>query len=343
MKIAIIGGAGFIGSHLAKAYLDAGHDVLVIDTLINGSLDAVDSRARFYQVDMRDRKLQSILQRERPEVVSYHAAHRSQNSQPLEELSLVDADVNVRGLLNVLDSCVAASVGKIIFASNGNSLYGDGGSLVAEEQDPGQAKTFVAREDTPLSPLKPYDISKVAGEGYVRYYTRKYGLSHTILRYADVYGEIDKALAQHPLTYFTRMLLDHRRPVIRGAADEKRDHIFIDDVVQANFRALARGHNQTLHISTGEGHSLNDLFAAAASALGSELEPLYLSQSLVHAASCILDNSQATLALGWAPAVDFASGVQWAVERFSAPVEVQGVAPIPQSTYINEHYLVGAR
>jgi UDP-glucose 4-epimerase len=341
MKIAIVGGAGFIGSHLAKAYLDAGHDVLIIDTLINGSLEAVDARARFYQVDMRDRKLLSILQRERPDIVSHHAVHRSQDSQPLEELSLVDADVHVRGLLNVLDSCVAALVSKIIFASSGDSLYGDGGSVAAEEQ--GHGKTFIAREDTPLSPLKPCDISKVAGEGYVRYYTRKYGLSHTIFRYADVYGETDKELAQHPLTYFTRMLLERRRPVIRGAADEKRDHIFIDDVVQANFRALARGHNQTLHISTGQGHSLNDLFAAAASSIGSELEPLYLSQSLLHASSCILDNSQAALALGWTPAVDFSSGVRWAVERFSTPVEAQCIAPLPQSTYINEHYLVGAR
>ncbi len=340
MKIAIIGGAGFIGSNLAKAYVDAGHDVLVIDTLINGSLEAVDSRARFYQVDMRDCQLQSILQREQPDVVSYHAAYRAQDSQPLAELALVDADVNVRGLLQVLDSCVAASVGKIIFASNGNSLYGDGGSVAAEER--GQGKIFVAREDTPLMPLKPNDITKVTGEGYVRYYTSKYGLSHTILRYADVYGESDTVLAQHPLTYFTRMLLDHRRPVIRGAVDEKRDHIFIDDVVQANLRALSYGRNQTLHISSGQGHSLKDLFAAAASIIGSELEPVYISQSL-HAASCVLDNSQAALALGWTPSVDFASGVQWAVERFSAPVEMPCIATIPQSTYINERYLVGAR
>lgn len=341
MKIAIIGGAGFIGSHLAKAYLDAGHDVLVIDTLINGSLDAVDARARFYQVDMRDCKLQSILQRERPDIVSHHAVHRSQDSQALDELSLVDADVHVRGLLNVLDGCVAASVSKIIFASNGNSLYGDGGSVAAEEQ--GDAKTFVVHEDTPLSPLKPYDITKVAGEAYVRYYARKYGLSHTIFRYADVYGETNKELAQHPLTYFTRMLLEHRRPVIRGAANEIHDHIFIDDVVQANLRVLARGHNQTLHISTGEGYSLNDLFAAVASYVRSELEPLYLSQPLLNAASCILDNTQAALALGWTPAVDFASGVQRAVDRFSAPVETQSIAPFLQSTYIKEHYLVGAR
>ncbi|MBV9258994.1 MAG: NAD-dependent epimerase/dehydratase family protein, partial [Ktedonobacteraceae bacterium] len=74
MKIAITGGAGFIGSHLARAYLDAGHDVLVIDNLLHGCSQAVDPRARFYAVDIRDSKLRTILQQERPDIVSHHAA-----------------------------------------------------------------------------------------------------------------------------------------------------------------------------------------------------------------------------------------------------------------------------
>src|SRR5207249_3349703 len=102
MKIAITGGAGFIGSHLTRAYLDAGHDVFVIDTLINGSREAVDPRARFYQLDIRDVKLQTVLQKERPDIVSHHVVQR-QSSLPLGEPSLTDADVHIRGLLNVLD------------------------------------------------------------------------------------------------------------------------------------------------------------------------------------------------------------------------------------------------
>ena len=76
MKIAVTGGAGFIGSYLTKAYLNAGHDVLVIDTLINGSREALDSRARFYQLDIRDAKLQTLLQKERPDIVSHHVVQR---------------------------------------------------------------------------------------------------------------------------------------------------------------------------------------------------------------------------------------------------------------------------
>src|ERR1044071_7896065 len=115
MKIAIIGGAGFVGSHLTRAYLNAGHDVFIIDSLVHGTRDAIDARARFYHMDIRDGKLRAILQAERPDIVSHHAVLREQ-VLPCEG-SLLDADVHIRGLLNVLECCVAAQVTKLIFAS----------------------------------------------------------------------------------------------------------------------------------------------------------------------------------------------------------------------------------
>ena len=310
MKIAVTGGAGFIGSHLTRAYLDAGHDVFVIDTLINGSREALDSRARFYQLDIRDAKLQTLLQKERPDIVSHHVVQR-QSAYPLEEPSLADADVHIRGLLNVLDSCVAASVGKIIFASGGNSLYRSSGGV--GKTNPGQISV---REDAPLCPHKSHDISKAAGEWYVRYYTRQYGLAHTIFRYADVYGESASDLAQHPLSHFVAMLLAGRRPLIRGAADEIRDHIFIDDVVSANICALERARNQTMHISSGQGNTLKQLYTTVAYLLQTEIEPVYISNSLVEPSSIVLDNSLARQVLGWRPQVDFTTGIQLAYERW---------------------------
>ena len=310
MKIAITGGAGFIGSHLTKAYLDAGHDVLVIDTLLHGSRKAVDPRARFYSMDIRDSKLHSLLQRERPDIVSHHALQRTQDSLPLAEISVTDADTHIRGLLNVLDACVSASVGKIIFASGGTDLYGRVSSAdVMSEGIP------VVQESTPLCPKMPHDISKVAGEWYVRYYTGQYGLAHTILRYADVYGETDSTSAHHPLTYFVRILRQGQPPIIRGAVDEVRDHIFIDDVVTANLAALERGQNTTLHISSGQGYTVKQLFQTVAYLLFSEIEPVYISNSLVEANSCVLDNTLARRILKWEPQVTLTTGVEWAIER----------------------------
>ncbi len=142
---------------MTKAYLDAGHHVVVIDNLAHGFRQDIDPRARFYQVDIRDDKLRTILQMERPDIVSHHAAQQTGLSG---EQALRDADVHIRGLLNVLDSCVNASVYKLIFASGGDSMYGH----VASEALP-------ISEDMPLSPYTSHDISKATGEWYIRYYT----------------------------------------------------------------------------------------------------------------------------------------------------------------------------
>jgi len=263
-------------------------------------------------MDIRDSKLQILLQMERPDLLSHHAAQRE--SVLAGEKSLADADVHVRGLLNVLDSCASASVSKVIFASGGNTLYG----CVSSEQLP-------VTEDYRLCPQRPCDITKVAGEWYVRYYASQYGLTYTIFRYSDVYGETDDEMAHHPLSYFVRMLFEGQRPVIRGTAKERRDQIFIDDVVKANLYALERGKNVTLHISSGQGYTLEQFYQAVADLLGSKIIPTYLSSvpvgdSLREASSIALDNRLASRILGWHPEIDFEDGVRLAVERLRMQV-----------------------
>lgn len=306
MKIAIIGGAGFVGSHVARAYLDAGHNVFVIDSLVHGTREVVDARARFYHLDVRDIQLQAILRAERPDIVSHHAVQR-ESSLPSED-SLIDADVHIRGLLNVLEGCVNAQVAKFIFASGGNSLY-------RRRSLEGIEALVPVSEDVATYPVHSQDISKLAGEWYIRYYTHQYRLPHLILRYADIYGEVDAGRAWHPLTMFLSQLVRQRRPVIRGTDEDVRDHIFIDDVVRANVCALVRGKNETLHISSARGYSLKQFYQAAARFLRSEIAPLYLAPSPFEPGAVVLDNRRAGQVLQWQPEIDFFKGVGLAVER----------------------------
>ncbi len=325
MKIAITGGAGFIGARVAKAYLDAGHDVLIIDTCVdsgNAGRWAADARARFYQLDIRDEKLFTLLQNERPNVVSHHVAQQWQHVYPDLRQSRLDADVHVRGLLNVLESCVAASVQQVIFASGGNNLYGCAGTGGTEE-----AVATTVTENTAICPRSPQDISSIAGEWYVRYYAQHYGIKHTIFRYADVYGETRGDYAHHPLDYFVSTLLAERRPIIRGAIDEVHDHIFIDDVVRANLCALHYGYNQTLHISSGEGHTVRELYQTVAAALESAEEPVYISNALIRPSSIVMDNTRARNSLRWQPEVSLVEGTQHTIERLRKHVEVQWTIP----------------
>lgn len=297
MKIAITGGAGSIGRRIVQAYLDAGHDVLVIDSLIYKTRQVVDPRARLYRVDIRDKIVSTILQEERPDIVSHHVSQEP-SVVPGEQL-IANADVHIRGLLNVLEGSVNACAKKFIFASGGNDLYEQTGDLPVSE-------------DAPLSPQSAYDISKVAGEWYVRYFTQHYSLQHIILRYADVYGANPNVQerASHPIHYLLSMFAQKRSPIIRGTGKELRDHIFIDDVVRANLQALDLGNNQTCNISSGQGYSLNQLLQITANQLKSSIEPTYLFSFMEEKRNIALDNTRAQHSLRWQPEISLTTGIQ---------------------------------
>jgi UDP-glucose 4-epimerase len=129
------------------------------------------------------------------------------------------------------------------------------------------------------------------------------------LRYADIYGGNGAHGNPHPLNYFIQMLTEGRRPIIRGAGDTLHDHIFVDDAVSANLQALTLGDNQTVHISSGEGYTLKQLYTLCAQALRSDIEPVYISGALAEASAITLDNSLARRALNWQPEVGMREGL----------------------------------
>lgn len=231
MKILVTGGAGFIGSHVADALLEAGHDVVVLDDLSSGRRENVPARARFVELDLRDGDaLHALLDEARFDAISHQAAQTSVAVSTREPVR--DAEVNVLGTIHLLEAAVRTGVGHVVFASTGGAIYG--------EVPPPQRASI----DTPQRPLSPYACSKLAGEAYLRRYAHDFGLRTTVLRYANVYGpRQDPHGEAGVVAIFTERLL-RGEPIRINARREPgdagciRDYVYVGDVVAANVRAI---------------------------------------------------------------------------------------------------------
>ena len=137
MKVLVTGGAGFIGSHIVDRLVQEGYEVIVVDDLSAGKRKNVNRAARFYKADIRGRWLERVFRKERPAVVSHHAAQI--NVRRSVEDPVADADINILGMLNVLQNSVTYGVRKVVFASSGGAIYGEPEKLV------GRKVVFIAR------------------------------------------------------------------------------------------------------------------------------------------------------------------------------------------------------
>ncbi len=250
MKILVTGGAGFIGSNVVDAYIAAGHEVVVMDNLFTGKWENLHPAARFYLMDVRAAEVGKVFARERFDVVNHHAAQMSVPAS-VEDPDF-DADVNVRGFINLLEASRATGVRKVIFISSGGAVYGE-------------AEEYPTSETAPLRPLSPYAITKAVSEQYLAFYQHQYGLDFTVLRYANVYGprQIPHGEAG-VVSLFMDRLLNGKPCTIYHYPSEKRgmsrDYCYVGDVVQANLLALERGSGEAYNIGTGVATKTAELF-----------------------------------------------------------------------------------
>ena len=306
MKILVTGGAGFIGSHVVDAYLEAGHEVIVIDNLTAGKRENVSPEARFYEVDLEDLPgLEEVFARERPEVVNHHAAQaavpRSVEDPPY------DARVNVLGMIHLLECCARFDVHKVIYASTGGALYGE------PQQIP-------VPEEHPIRPKSPYGASKYAAEVYLRCYHELYGLPYVTLRYANVYGPRQDPYGEAGvIAIFARALLAGQRPTIFGDGTQTRDFVYVGDVAQANL--LASGDlptpTLTVNIGTGQETSVNEIFHLLKGLTGFQGEPRYAPPRPGDVYRIALRAARAQELLGWIPQTPLEEGLRRTVESFA--------------------------
>jgi UDP-glucose 4-epimerase len=302
MKILITGGAGFIASNVADAFLQDGHEVAIIDNFETSTGANLPKDARFYQADIRDADAVAKLCDEfRPDAVSHHAAQldvRKAVSDPA-----YDADINILGSLNVLLHATRTGATRFLFASSGGAAYGE------PEQIP-------VPETHPARPESPYGLTKYAFEHYLRIWHKLHGIVPVVLRYSNIYGPRQTAHGEAGVVaIFAGLMLQGKECKIFGDGKDTRDYCFVGDVVEANRAALTKGGGGIFNIGTGVQTSTRQVFDAVRDAVGSgPSEPLILPARPGEVHHIALDNSKAREELGWSPQVDFREGVRRAVE-----------------------------
>ena len=301
-RVLVTGGAGFIGSHIADAYLAAGEDVWIVDNLSSGRRENVPPKAEFLELDIRDDDVRSLFQEVRFDLVNHHAAQIDVRTSVLDPMK--DASINVHGLLNLTEAAMEVGVQRFIYVSSGGVVYGEPEELPTPET-------------APKSPLSPYGVTKLTGEHYLYYYQAIRGLEYVALRYANVFGpRQDPHGEAGVVAIFCDRLLSGEPLTIFGEGEQTRDYVYVGDVVAANMLAsdtlMAEGiglDTRAFNVGTGSRTSVNQLAdmleSIAGNPCGRNRQPARPGE-LRHSAL----NSGRLRKCGWAPAHTLEEGLR---------------------------------
>ncbi|MBO8131740.1 MAG: NAD-dependent epimerase/dehydratase family protein [Candidatus Marinimicrobia bacterium] len=303
MKILITGGAGFIGSHVADAYIKEGHDVVIIDNLVTGQIEFVNQKAKFYKFDIRSREAYDLIMDEKFDVINHHAAQidvRKSTEDPK-----YDAEVNILGSINILEASNKSGVKRFIFISTGGAIYG--------EQD-----YFPADEEHPTRPISPYGIGKLTVEKYLYYYNQVFKLDYVVLRYANVYGPRQNPHGEAGVVaIFCDKMLRGNRAVINGDGTQTRDYVYVKDVVKANVLALTTYKtNEIYNIGTGVETDVNTIFKKIRDEINPNIEEFHGPPKPGEQKRSVISFHKAEKLLGWKPEYSLDEGLKETVSFF---------------------------
>ena len=299
-KVLVLGGAGFIGSHLTEALIADGVKVTVLDDLSVGKRENVPGRAAFVQACIGDTAAVRAAA-DGCEVV-FHLAAKVSIRHSIKSF-IEDARVNLMGTLGALKGSAEAGVKKFIFASS-MAVYADSPS------------PFPISEEYPTHPISPYGLSKLAAERYCLLMAESLGLETVILRYFNTYG---RGQTYNPyvgvITIFINQLLSDRAPTIFGDGEQLRDFIHVSDVVKASLLAMrADCPGEVFNVGTGSATSINRIAALLADRIRSGRAPQYAEAAEGELLNSVADIAKARRLLGFVPTVHIEDRINEVIE-----------------------------
>jgi UDP-glucose 4-epimerase len=308
-RVLVTGGAGFIGSHIAEAYLREGWEVTVLDDLSRGHEANVPKAARFVRADIRSPEARQTLATGRFDVLNHHAAQidvRVSVDRPA-----FDSHINVVGLVNLLEGAGEGRVKRVIFASSGGVVYGD-------------PEVIPTPETAPKLPVSPYGVSKLAGEYYLRALAALRGFEGVAMRYANVFGpRQDPKSEAGVVSIFVSRLLAGQALTVFGDGRQTRDYVFVKDVARANVLAASvpissdgNFDGPAFNIATSVQRNVLEVAAAVGRVMGRKPEIEFAEARPGELLRSALDVSKAKKVLGWTPKHMFEDGLRELVDWF---------------------------
>ena len=297
MKILITGGVGFIGSHVADLLITNGYEVVIVDNLSSGQKENLNPQAKFYEGDICDFAfLEKVFTTEKLNIVNHHAAQI--NVRTSLENPQFDAEVNIKGSLNLLELSKKYAVKKFIFASTGGAIYGD------TEERP------TPETHWPL-PVSPYGIAKLSVEYYLHYYHTVWNLNYTALRYSNVYGPRQNPYGEAGVvSIFLEKIKKGEICFINGNGKQTRDYVFVEDVARANLLAIQNDFVGSLNVGTSQETSVNELFETIANNLNIKQKKEYREAPKGEQQTSCLSYQKIQENLGWKPLMEFKNGIR---------------------------------
>lgn len=304
IKTLVTGGAGFIGSHIARFLLARGDEVVVVDNFSTGKRENIEGLdITLVEADIRD--LDSIKNAvEGVDTVFHQAALCSVARSVADPVST--HQVNSTGTLNIFEASRLAGVRRVVFASS-SSVYGD-------------SKTLPKDESMPTSPLSPYAISKLTTEFYGELYERMFGLETVALRYFNVFGPRQDPNSDYAavIPNFAKALLTNTPIQVHGDGTQTRDFTFIDNVVQANILASqsTTAPGQAINVACGGRWSLLDLIAILEEATHEKARVEFVDSRVGDIKHSEASVAKARELLGYKPEVEFRQGIRETIDWF---------------------------